>query len=79
MKPAAKPHPRDAWEAAQIARATRFTAHIRVSPFEKHTVPCATLDEARAAAARLTAEHGAYGRRACVYAITPEGLSIHVA
>ena len=71
--------PDDAYNARQIARAVCFTAHLRVGPGEKHTVRCETLEEARAAASRLNADHGAYGRRASVYAVNPEGVGFHVA
>ena len=60
-------------DVTELARAVSFTAHIRKGPFEKYTVPAATLDEARAATVVLNAEHGGMGRRAIVYGISPEG------
>jgi hypothetical protein len=74
----AKPHPADLHEAAEIARAIRFTAHFRKGPFEKYTIEAASLEQAREAAKQLDAEHGKLGRRAVVYAITPEGNSYPV-
>lgn len=64
--------------AAQIARAVYFTAHFRLGPTDKRTVQCDTLEDAKKAAAALTAEHGEFGRKACIYAVTPEGLTFHV-
>ena len=69
----------DAFDAAQVARAVSFTAHLRKSPFEKFTVPAATLEDAQKAAAALNVEHGKFGRRAMVYAVTPEGWTFPIA
>jgi hypothetical protein len=77
-KTPAKARPQDVFNAEQIARAVYFTAHFRVGPNEKYTIKCMTLDEARTAAANLNTAHGGYGRRACVYAVTPEGMTFHV-
>ena len=63
----------DAFDAAQIARAVSFTAHIRKGPFEKYTVAAATAEDARIEADKLNAAYGGAGRRAMVYAVTPEG------
>jgi hypothetical protein len=74
-----KSHAVDAYDAEQIANAVRFTAHFMIGRGEKATVECATLDEARAAAAELNAEYGVFGRRAMVYAISANGATFHVA
>lgn len=58
---------------AEIAKATAFTAHFRKGPFEAYTLEASTLAEARDHAKHLDAEHGQFGRRACVYAITKAG------
>lgn len=71
-------HRADAAAEARIASATSFAAHFRKGPFEAYRVETASLAEARAAAERLNAEHGKHGRRAMVYAITPEGVAIPV-
>lgn len=72
-----KPHPEDALLAAQIAKATRFSASIRYGRFDKQTryVEQAGRDgyaAALAAAAQLDAT-SQYGRRAVVYAINALG------
>lgn len=68
----------DAYDMTHIVRAKRFTAHIRKSPFEKYTVEAATLPEAREAACSLNTKYGQFGRRAMVYAVTPDGLTFVV-
>lgn len=65
----------DISDAANIARAVSFTAYFRKGPHETYVVPVATVEEARAEAAKLEALHGKFGRRAMVYAVTPEGAS----
>ena len=70
-------HPKEVWDYQQIAKAVGFNAHLRLSPFEKYNVPADNLAQARAAAGSLNTI-SKYGRRAVVYAITKEGLSIAV-
>lgn len=61
-------------QAAQIAQAVSFAAHIRCGPFEKHTTrDLPDADAAFKEADRLTAEHGRFGRRAMVFAISAKG------
>jgi hypothetical protein len=72
-----KLHPADVWTRERIARATRFTAVFIRSPLNGGNVirPALTLAQAFAIADALTAEHGRWSRRACVYAIDPDGLT----
>jgi len=72
-----KLHPADVWTRERIARATAFTAVFVRSPLNGGNVieHAATLAEAFALADALNARHGRYGRRACVYAIDPDGLT----
>jgi len=72
---ARKPHPADLAHAAQIARATHYIVHFRKGPLETYQVQADTAADAHAEAAKLNAEHGKYGRRAIIYAVTPEGRS----
>jgi len=60
---------RAAFDAKQIARATHFTTCRFLGVGRYDTRQFATLDDARADAA---------GARALIYAITPEGWTIHV-
>lgn len=71
-------HPADIGNDARIATAIGFAVHFRKSPFVTYNEPADTLDAARAIKARLDAEHGQYGRRAMIYAITREGVSVPV-
>jgi hypothetical protein len=73
-----KPHPSEAADARQIGRAVSFTAHARNSPADKITVACETLAQARNEAIRLCREYCRGGRRAAVYAVTPEKWTILV-
>ena len=79
-RPAAtrKPHPSELADARKIAGAVRFTAHLRLGPDETITEDHATAAEALAAAERLGRERGRYGRRACAYAVTREGFTVHL-
>lgn len=77
-KTATKIRPQDTYNAEQIARAVYFTAHFRLGPTDKRTIQCATINDARVAADALTKEHGEFGRRASIYAVTPEGMTFHV-
>lgn len=72
-------HPIDIRDQQRIADAVRFKVHFRRGPFELISERAATLEEAKAIAARLDAEHGQNGRRAMIYAITATGLSTPVA
>lgn len=71
-------HPADLADDRRIAAAQAFVVAFRKSPHERYRVEVGTLEEARRAAATLNAEHGQFGRRAMVYAITPEGSQIAV-
>jgi hypothetical protein len=64
-------------EHACIARAVSFTAVFIRSPKDGGNVivQAATLAQAFTAADALNAAHGRWGRRACVYAIDPVGLT----
>ena len=68
----------NAWERAQIARAVSYAAYLFNGRGDKYHVPCASLADARRAAADLDATTATNARRAMVYAVTPEGWSIHV-
>jgi hypothetical protein len=67
-----KPHPADIHTANEIARATSWAVAFRKSPYEKYNATAPTLAEARAIEAEWNAAHGEHGRRAIVYAVTPE-------
>jgi len=73
-----KRHPADVRDDARIALAVSYTVFFRKSPSEKYWESAATLADARAVAARMTAEHGKFGRRAGVYAVMPDRSSIFV-
>lgn len=76
MPQSRKPTAQDIYNAEQIARAASFTASIFA--YGRHnTVPCPTLEAARAMADRMTAAVK-NGRMGIVYAITPEGTAIMV-
>lgn len=67
-----KIHPDDLAQAAEIAKAHEFSAHLRKGPHEKYTTRgLASYDEAKAELARLKAEH--QGNRGIVYAINRLG------
>ena len=68
-------HPADLHAEAQIARAVSFNVHFRKGPRETFNEAADSLEAARVAADRLNQAHGRNGRRAIVYAITPEGVS----
>lgn len=70
-----KEHPRDIFDRDQIARAVYFTAFIRHSPTESVRVQCESKQDAFDQADRLD-KTNRFGRRACCYAVTPEGWSI---
>ena len=72
-----KQHPSEKRDLELIARAVYFTAHIRLSPTEKHTIQCETKEKAFAEAKRLEGL-SRFGREACVYAVTREGWTVPV-
>lgn len=72
-----KAHPEDAEIDRQIGRATSFSAFIRRGPHDKTVEFAADYRSARAIADGLN-ETSRFGRRAIVYAITPEGWSFDV-
>jgi hypothetical protein len=59
------------WDAEQIARAVSFTTSRFLGRGKYDTRRFETLDEAKADARG--------DRRAMVYAVTPEGFTIHIA
>lgn len=63
-------HPADAWAAREIARAAHFTVCRFRGRGDYDTRRFATLAEARAEAEG--------DRRAMIYAVTPEGITVHV-
>jgi hypothetical protein len=71
-------HPADIGNDARIATAIGFAVHFRKSPFVTFNEPADTLEAAHAIKARMDAEHGQHGRRAMIYAITKEGVSVPV-
>jgi hypothetical protein len=72
-----KLHPADVWTRERIARAVSYTAVFVRSPLNGGNVVrrAHSLAQAFAIADALTAEHGRWGCRACVYAIDDEGLT----
>ena len=70
---ARKQHAVDMMEAKAIAAASSYVVHFRKGPAETYREEAPTLDEALAIEARMNAEHGKFGRRACIYAVTPIG------
>jgi hypothetical protein len=72
-----KLHPADVWTRERIARAVSYTAVFVRSPLNGGNVirRAHSLAQAFAFADALTAEHGRWGPRACVYAIDPDGLT----
>jgi hypothetical protein len=71
-----KLHPADVWTRERIARAVAYTAVFVRSPLNGGNVirRAHSLGQAFSLADALTAEHGRWGRRACVYAVDPDGL-----
>lgn len=68
-------HEEDLMVARRIASAVYFTAHLRLGPLEKHTTrDLPTYEAAVEEAARLTVEHGRFGKRGVVYAVDPKGI-----
>ena len=72
-----KLHPADVWTRERIARAVAYTAVFVRSPLNGGNVirRAHSLAQAFAIADALNAEHGRWGRRACVYAIDPDGMT----
>jgi hypothetical protein len=58
-----------------IARATSYAVHLQLGPVEVLKSNVNTLQEARRHEMAFNAQ-SAYGRRAVVYAITPEGRQV---
>ena len=71
--PGAKPHAFDTHYAALVARASSWSVVFIKGPGQRIREEAACEAEARETAARLNAEHGRHGRRAVIYAITPDG------
>lgn len=77
-KPSAAPsmaQPRASYDAQQIARAAYFTAVLFQGRGRYDRREAATLPEIRAIAGGMSDE---FGRRAMIYAVTPEGRSIPI-
>lgn len=70
-----KKHAADIHTETQIARAVSFTIYLRKSPHEVFRETAASIPDARAVESRMNADHGKNGRRAIVYAITPERVN----
>jgi hypothetical protein len=66
-------HPADRWTREQIAAASSYAVYFLKGPHDRYREDAATLPEAEAIAARMNADHGRNGRRACIYAMTPNG------
>lgn len=72
-------HPADRADFEAISRATGFCATLFAGRERGYLKAVAgDLAAARAAGRDLEAANRACGRRAMIYAITPEGTSIHV-
>lgn len=69
------PHEADLASAAHIAHATHFNAFVRVAGVAQNR-KADTLAQAIEAADALEAEFA--GKRALIYAITPEDYTVHV-
>jgi hypothetical protein len=69
-----RPHPREIFDQQQIARAAYWTACQFLGVGRYDTRRAATLDDARAVARGMPADLGGV----LIYAVTPEGWSIHV-
>lgn len=65
------------YEKTLLAKVTRYSVHLQISPLEVMKADCATLDEARIKEREFN-QQSAYGRRASVYGITPDGRSVHL-
>lgn len=73
-----KPHEADVYQAQQIARADKFSAVIQLGPHNRRYAEGMTsYAEALEGAALLNAE-SKFGRRAVIYAHTPEGRAFPV-
>ena len=72
-----KPHDEDRVMAEQVRTAVSFTAHYHRGVMDKMTTrDLPTLDAALAEAERLEREFPSFGRKAMVYAVTPQGFTI---
>ncbi|GLI94316.1 hypothetical protein [Methylocystis echinoides] len=70
---AKNPHPADLANAALIAQAASFSVNLFLGRGEFDRAEAATIDEARALAARMLAAHPTCSRRPLIYAVTREG------
>jgi hypothetical protein len=74
----APPGDRASFDAAQVARAVRWTACLHNGRGDRRTISAPSLDEARRIAVEELLPLSVGGRRPMIYAVTPEGWSIHV-
>lgn len=70
-----KIHPADAAHAARVAAAVSFLAYLRLGPAEVLQEATATRADAESAARGMNTR-SLHGRRAIIYAITPDGAAI---
>lgn len=68
-----KTHPEDALLAAEIAKATEFSACLHLGPGNRHTVRGIKTYAAALDRARELNELSKFGRRTIIYAISPLG------
>jgi hypothetical protein len=66
---------REAFEADILARAVSYSVHLRLSPTEKYTVPCESLEEAQRYRDEINEKLSRHGRRAVIYAISDDGFT----
>lgn len=71
-----KSHPSDTADREAVGRATEFNVHLRRSPSDKINKPAKTLAKAIEIADRLELDYP--GKKALIYAITPEDGSVPV-
>ena len=71
-------HAADLQAQQEIAQAVSYAVHFRKGPVEKYNETAATLDDAKAIAARLNAAHGQFGRRSIIYAVTASGKHVPI-
>jgi hypothetical protein len=60
------------------SRAVSFRVFFRKGPNESYREEAASREDAIRIADRMNKEHGKHGRRAIIYAVTPEGASLPV-
>lgn len=73
-----RPNGRERFDAEQIARAKYFTACQFLGRGQYDRRECPTLEAARETGRAMKAENEANGRGVMIYAVTPEGWTIHV-